>query len=115
MIAENDQSTFVFSRVPHRIELEFEVHFSGDYLISAAGAWVDGDFVEGDFIEAAEISEHVELFKDSIAPVGPVLLEFGLGEGRIGADSGAPGGGKCERFEALGEVCDGAAGGRFVW
>jgi len=41
-----------------------------------------------------------------------LVLVFCLGEGGVGAGSGAPGDGKCDCFEAFGEVCDGAAGGR---
>ncbi len=41
-----------------------------------------------------------------------LVLVFCLGEGGVGAGSGAPGDGKCDCFEAFGEVCDGTAGGR---
>ncbi len=37
---------------------------------------------------------------------------FCLGEGGVGAGSGAPGDGRCDCFEAFGEVCDGTGSGR---
>ena len=113
LIAEDHQATFVFGGVPHCVEFEFEVHFCGYHLISATGARVDGDFVEGGFLEAIEVPEHVELFENGFAPVRPVLLAFCLSESWIRAGSGAPGSDKCKCFQALGEVRDGAAGGRF--
>ena len=41
-----------------------------------------------------------------------LVLVFCLGEGGVGAGSGAPGDGMCDWFEAFGEVCDGTTDGR---
>ena len=42
-----------------------------------------------------------------------LVLVFCLGKGGVGAGTGAPGDGRCDCFEAFGEVCDGTAGGGF--